>query len=221
MSHTTPTAKQLLPRNAAWAKEIRSADPDYFVRLAAEKQHPKVLWIGCADSRVPETTICDCTLGDIFTHRNIANMVNHPADDCSQAVVQYAVDSLLVEDIVVVGHTKCGGVEAAWLASREPVFPTDTHLQRWLVPLIQLSKELHLNEIPIEEKEKALRMLTEANARRQAYHLSNSRTVQNAVSRGQQISLHAWVFEMETGLLVDISASIPEALAIKSLYRKM
>jgi hypothetical protein len=107
------------------------------------------------------------------------------ADDCGLAVIQYAVDTLLVEHsewlvkfshlicphmaaaVVVVGHTKCGGVEAAWLTSREPVIPTDTPLQRWLVPLINLSKELGLNRLPIGDKEKALRILTEENARRQ------------------------------------------------------
>ncbi|KAJ7437225.1 carbonic anhydrase [Mycena galericulata] len=205
---STPSAKQLLPRNADWANKIKSVDPDYFVRLASQKQHPKVLWIGCADSRVSETTICNCTLGDIFTHRNIANMVTHP-DDCGQAVIQYAVDSLIVEDIVVVGHTKCGGVEAAWLASREPIVPTDTPLQRWLVPLINLSKELHLDRVPIEDKDKALRILTEENARRQVYNLSNLRTIRDAWNRGQKIDLRAWVFQMETGLLLDVSGPFP------------
>ncbi|KAJ7169292.1 carbonic anhydrase [Mycena crocata] len=206
MSHHTPTAKQLLPQNASWAKSVKSVDPQFFVRLAAEKQHPKVLWIGCADSRVPETTICGCTLGDIFTHRNIANMVC-PSDDGARAVVEYAVGSLLVEDIVVVGHTKCGGIEAAWLASREPAVPATTPLQRWLLPLVQLSKALHLDKFPIEQKEKALRILTEENCGRQVFQLSQLKSVQDAWNRGQHISLHPWVFEMETGLLVDVSAS--------------
>ncbi|KAJ7277395.1 hypothetical protein C8J57DRAFT_1504234 [Mycena rebaudengoi] len=105
--------------------------------------------------------------------------------------------------VVVGGHTKCGGVEAAWLTSREPFIPTDTPLDRWLVSLINLSKELGLNRLPIEDKNKALRILTEENARRQVHHIFNLRTVQEAWNRGQKVSLHAWVFQMETGTLVD------------------
>ncbi|KAJ7282227.1 carbonic anhydrase [Mycena rebaudengoi] len=208
MSTPTPSAKDLLSRNAAWAQRIKSEDPTYFERLAAEKQHPKVLWIGCADSRVPETTICDCHLGDIFTHRNIANMVSN-ADDCGLAVIQYAVDTLLVEHIVVVGHTKCGGVEAAWLTSREPVIPTDTPLQRWLVPLINLSKELGLNRLPIGDKDKALRILTEENARRQVRLCSEVVQGPDAWNCGHKVFVHAWVFQMETGTLVDVSGPFP------------
>ncbi|KAJ7099743.1 putative carbonic anhydrase protein [Mycena epipterygia] len=205
---TTPTAKDLLVRNATWAHEITTADPTYFTRLASEKQHPKVLWIGCADSRTSETTICKCTLGDIFTHRNIANMMGD-ADHNSGAVIEYAVDNLQVEDIVVVGHTKCGGVEAAWLMSRDPDFRAYTQLQRWLLPLVYLSKEFHFNEVPIEEKDKALRDLAEANVRRQVSLLSHSTTVRDARKRGQEVRLHAWIFEMETGVLVDVGAQFP------------
>ncbi|KAF7328174.1 Carbonic anhydrase [Mycena venus] len=207
-TETHPNAKDLLPLNEKWAEIVKSEDPTFFERLAAEKQRPKVLWIGCSDSRVPETTICNCNLGDIFTHRNIANMVSR-TQDCGLAVIQYAVDSLLVEDIVVVGHTKCGGVEAAWLASREPTIPTATPLQRWLVPLIDLSKQLGLDRLPLEDKEKALRILTEENARRQVYHIYNLPTVQDAWNRGQKVFLHAWVFQMETGTLVDVSGPFP------------
>ncbi|KAJ7227592.1 carbonic anhydrase [Mycena haematopus] len=208
MTHQTPSAPELLSRNAAWARDITSHDPTYFARLAAEKQHPKVLWIGCADSRVPETTVCACTLGDIFTHRNIANMVAQPNNDNSLSVIEYAVDSLHVEAIIVVGHTTCGGVEAAWVASKDSAIPNQTPLQRWLVPLIKLSVELGLNKYPIEEKAKALRILTEENARRQVQYISTLPTIQDALRRGQKVSLQAWVFEMETGTLVDVSKGL-------------
>ncbi|KAJ6450797.1 carbonic anhydrase [Mycena sanguinolenta] len=209
MTHQTPTVKELLARNATWARDITAANPNYFPQLAAEKQHPKVLWIGCADSRVSETTICACTLGDIFTHRNIANLVGNSQNDCTLSVIEYAVDSLLVEDIVVVGHTSCGGVEAAWIASRAPgAIPTQTPLQSWLAPLVQYSIDLGLNKYPIEEKAKALRLLTEANARRQVQYISALPTIQAAFRRGQKILLHAWVFEMETGRLLDVSNGI-------------
>ncbi|KAJ7138304.1 carbonic anhydrase [Mycena epipterygia] len=207
---STPSAQDLLPRNAAWAQQIEANDPGYFPCLAAKAQQPKVLWIGCADSRVPETTICDCTLGDLFTHRNIANMVV-ASDDSAQAVILHAVESLRVEDIVVVGHTQCGGVEAALAAAREqaavatrapkPVVPADAPLSRWLVPLVQVAKDLGLHLSQLGE-EAALRQLAEENIRRQVVNLSNLRTVQDADPR---VRLSGWLFEMETGRLVDVS----------------
>ncbi|KAJ6545480.1 carbonic anhydrase [Mycena capillaripes] len=207
MSRNTPNAQELRARNAAWARKITLQDPDYFPTLAAEKQHPKVLWIGCADSRLSETTICNCMLGDIFTHRNIANMVS-PTEDNTLAVIEYAIEHLHVEDIVVVGHTKCGGVEAAWLASRDAITPTKTPLERWLVPLIELSRFLGLNKLPLEDKEKALRILMEENVKRQVEYIASLPMYQEA-KRVQILSLHSWVFHMETGTLVDVHASVP------------
>ncbi|KAJ7439584.1 carbonate dehydratase, partial [Mycena galericulata] len=104
-----PPASELIPRNAEWARKKEDIDPDFIEQL--KEQNPKVLWIGCVDSRVPETTICDCTLGDILTHRNIANIVT-PDDDSAHSAIQFALDGLKVQDIVVVGHSRCGGVTA-------------------------------------------------------------------------------------------------------------
>ncbi|KAF7367170.1 Carbonic anhydrase [Mycena sanguinolenta] len=202
MAPRTPRAQELLGGNA-------SANPNYFPQLTAEKQHPKVLWIGCADSRVPETTICGCSLGDILAYSNLANQVAHTENDCGLSVIQYAVETLHVKDIVVVGHTSCDAVEAAWLSSKLPHdrrHPAEKPLQRWLAPLARLSIELGLNLYPMEEKHKAVRMLTEENARRQAHYISSLPIVQVG-SRWAPlgVDVHAWVFEMETGKLIDIT----------------
>ncbi|KAJ7794484.1 carbonic anhydrase [Mycena olivaceomarginata] len=143
---SSPRASELLPRNAEWARRKAEIDPDF--TGGPEPQRPKVLWIGCVDSRVPETTICDCTLGDILTHRNMAKSVPKLCNGrcTSHAVIQFSVERLEVQDIVVVGHSMCGGVTAAWRLSKEAVVPTDTPVERWLLPLIALSKELELDQ---------------------------------------------------------------------------
>ncbi|KAJ7787865.1 carbonic anhydrase [Mycena olivaceomarginata] len=183
--------------------------PISFPRL--ESQSPKVLWIGCVDSRVPETTICDCTLGDILTHRNMANIVT-PADDSTQAVIQFAVEKLNVRDIVVVGHSRCGGVTAAWRLSKEPVVPTDTPVQRWLFPLIALSKELELDQMAPEDKVKAVQILTRENVKRQVLNISNHKSVRDAwATAGRTLQIHGWLFQMETAGLVEVTGPLSES----------
>ncbi|KAJ7210878.1 carbonic anhydrase [Mycena pura] len=195
-----PNAHELRASNATWAAKILASDPKFFERLA-QGQQPKVLWIGCSDSREPETTICNGIPGDIFTHRNIANMVP-PGVDCVESVIEYAVNVVGVQDIVVAGHTKCGGVEAAWLASREPGTPRNTPVERWLVPLIELSRELRLNTLPLDRKEDAVRALTEENVRRQLDNIRHLPFIHGALHR---LSFHPWVFHLERGVLVDIT----------------
>ncbi|KAF8147622.1 carbonic anhydrase [Mycena galopus ATCC 62051] len=202
---TPPRASELLPRNAEWARRTANTDPDFIGGL--KSQGPRVLWIGCVDSRVPEATICDCTPGDILTHRNMANIVP-PDDESAQAAIQFAVEILGVQDIVVVGHSKCGGVRTAWDLSRKSVVPTDTPIQRWLRPLIELSKDLGLDQLAPEDKAKALRTLTEQNVRRQVLNISNHKSVQAA---GKRLQIHGWLFQMETAVLVDVTGPFPEA----------
>ncbi|KAJ7608671.1 carbonic anhydrase [Roridomyces roridus] len=188
----------LLERNAAWAQIITDKDPAYFPNLATSKQEPKVLWIGCADSRVPETTICNSSLGDIFTHRNIANLAT-PTDDSAQAVVQYAL-TLPVDYIIVVGHTHCGGIQAALSIAQgiqPPNIPKDSPVDRWLVPIVQLAKELGGWNVPPTEAD--FRRLAVENARRQVANLSKLAIVQDA-----PVHLRAWLFEIEKGRLVDV-----------------
>ncbi|KAF8143547.1 carbonic anhydrase [Mycena galopus ATCC 62051] len=210
---TPPRASELLPRNAEWARRTANTDPDFIGGL--KSQGPRVLWIGCVDSRVPEATICDCTPGDILTHRNMANIVT-PDDESAQAAIQFAVESLRVQDIVVVGHSMCGGVTEAWRLSRKPVVPTDTPIQRWLRPLIALSKELGLDQLALEDRAKAVRILTEENVRRQVSNISNHKSVQDAwdkenLAGGRKLQIHGWLFQMETAVLVDVTGPFPEA----------
>ncbi|KAJ7721489.1 carbonic anhydrase [Mycena metata] len=204
----SPRASELIARNAEWARRKVNIDPDFIGRL--ESQNPKVLWIGCVDSRVPETTICDCTLGDILTHRNMANIVT-PADDSAHAAIQFAVEHLEVQDIVIVGHSMCGGITAAWNLSRESVVPTDTPVQRWLLPLIALSKELELDQLAPEHKARAVKILTEENVKRQVLNISNHKSVQDAWAGKKKLQIHGWLFQMETAVLVDVTGPFPES----------
>ncbi|KAJ7772286.1 carbonic anhydrase [Mycena metata] len=208
MTPSPPRASELIIRNAEWARRTANIDPGFIGRL--ESQNPKVLWIGCVDSRVPETTICDCTLGDILTHRNMANIVT-PADDSAHAAIEFAVEGLQVQDIVVVGHSLCGGVTEAWRLSRESVVPTDTPVQRWLRPLIALSKELELDQVALEDRARAVQILTKENVKRQVLNVSNHKSVQDAWARGRTLQIHGWLFQMETALLVDVTGPFSDS----------
>ncbi|KAJ7911922.1 carbonic anhydrase, partial [Mycena leptocephala] len=194
----------------------------------------QVLWIGCADSRCPESMICGYSMGDVFSHRKEAKSVVSNIVKSIQAVIQYAINNLHIEDIVLAGHTKCGGVEAAWLLSPDfppsPILddvPTGSPLWRWLQPLITLPKKLNLNRLPWSaQKDTALRLLTDAHAQQSCISrfrgvvtervlLSKSKIVQEARLRGKRVDLHAWVFEIETGNLVDVGHKAPGSLAPK------
>ncbi|KAJ7455688.1 carbonic anhydrase [Mycena galericulata] len=200
---SSPPASELIPHNAEWARRTADTDPGFIGRLRS--QNPKVLWIGCVDSRVPEMTVCDCTLGDILTHRNIANIVT-PDDDSAHSAIQFAVDGLKVQDIVVVGHSKCGGVTAAWHLSRGSDLDVRTGtLNRWLLPLVELSKELKLDQI--EDKATAVPILTEENV----LNISNHQSVQDAWAAGRKLQIHGWLFQMETAVLVDVAGPFPES----------
>ncbi|KAJ6522195.1 hypothetical protein DFH09DRAFT_1330674 [Mycena vulgaris] len=125
--------------------------------------------------------------------------------DNTLTVIQYAIESLYVQDTVFIGQTKFGGVEAAWLASREPITPTETPLQRWLSPLIEISRVLGLDILPLEEKEKALRFLMQENFNWQVEYILSLPVYQEAKERGQILAVHAWAFEMKVGTVLQIS----------------
>ncbi len=169
--------ENLLEQNRKWAAEKLAADPDYFSRHA-KGQKPKYLWLGCSDSRVPPEKILGLEIGEIFVHRNIANLVQ--ADDNSvQSVLQYAIEALKVEHIVVCGHYGCGGVAAACDCSGT--------IQKWLAPVRTLY-ESHPNASQQE--------LVELNVKQQVENIAQSPIYQNA-----KTELHAWVYDIETGLL--------------------
>jgi len=190
-----PTIAQLILSNSQWAAAVTAADHTLFKRFS-QGQSPKILWIGCSDSRVPDNVVTASGLGHIFTHRNIANQV-HLHDDNVLSVITYAVASLGVEHILIVGHTKCGGAEASLKAARgEPLPPGP--LERWLTPLTELTRRLGLQLLPDPE---ALIKVIEASVREQVAHVAESEPVRAAWTARRNLWVHGFVYELENGKL--------------------
>jgi len=181
--------QKLLENNIKWAQGIVHADPGFFIRSAAG-QTPQVLWIGCSDSRVPESVITRFMPGDIFVHRNIANQV-HPNDDNVLSVVEYAVGALKVKHVIVVGHTECGGAKHCLKAAEEPPEPPKDPLHRWLEPLTELARSL-------PQQDRTLPILVKRNVEKQVQTLKGLETVQKA-----KVKVHGWIYDLSTGHLDD------------------
>ncbi|KAG2140026.1 carbonic anhydrase [Suillus cothurnatus] len=188
-------AEDLIHSNREWAHSIIKDNPDFFKDSATHPQTPKVLWIGCSDSRVPASVVTASMPGDIFTHTNIANQF-HSFDDNANSVLSYAVDPVGVEHVVLVGHSVCGGAKAAIkAAAEEPVEPHDP-LTRWLDPLIQLVRTLDLCGLPESE---AVDKVVEANIFRQVDNICKSKPIVTAWAAGNNVSVHGWVYDLATG----------------------
>jgi carbonic anhydrase len=184
--------KQMLLHNVAWANEVAHVDPEFFERLR-HKQTPKVLWIGCADSRVPAEIVTGARPGELFVHRNIANLFV-PHDDNTMSVVEYAVSVLEVKDIVVCGHYGCGGVRASFSALNEDM----PHVEQRIRPLRRLALR-HRNELEtIADIEERTNRLVEISVLEQARLMSAVPVVRDAVPRPR---VHAWVFDIRDGLI--------------------
>lgn len=187
--------KRLILQNKAWAEEQQEKNPELFKELASG-QHPKFLWIGCSDSRVPVNEITDTHSGDIFVHRNIANMVVH-TDLNLLSVLQYAVQVLKVEHIIVCGHYGCGGVKAAFEHNNLGL------LNKWLRNIKDVYR-LHQSEIEeIKDEDARINKFIELNVEEQALNLAKTSIVQQAWADGQKLLLHGWVFDISTGLVHD------------------
>lgn len=180
--------EQLLENNKSWAAEQVVQDPDYF-KKHTEGQSPKYLWIGCSDSRVPVDLITGLGPGEVFVHRNVANRV--VAEDTNlQSVIQYAVDALKVEHIIVCGHYGCGGVKAGTEGG------VTGCIRNWVEPIGQSIKHATDTEETVSW-EKAC----ELNVLHQLQQLRENPFVQDAQKKGQSISLHGWIYDLETGLI--------------------
>ena len=190
----------LLKANRAWAAAKVKGDPEFFLRLVAQ-QTPEYLWIGCSDSRVPANEIVDLAPGEMFVHRNVANLAN-PTDLNFLAVLQYSVEVLKVRRILVVGHYGCGGVKASMAA------PVHGLVDHWIGPLRQLY-ETHRSELMKLDEHARHDRLVELNALEQARLVNANPVVVNARGRGQAIGVHAWVYSLRTGLITDLHAPVP------------
>jgi carbonic anhydrase len=195
----------LKANNRAWAKQIVSAEPDFFSRLARQ-QSPEYLWIGCSDSRVPANEIVGLDPGELFVHRNVANLAP-PQDANYLSVLQFAVDVLKVKHVMVVGHYGCGGVSAAVDGKRRGL------VDHWLHPIREVWRE-HREELgAIGEERARLDRLCELNVMRQVKNVASDVFVQDAWSRGQDLCVHGWVYSLSNGLVTDLNVTVcrPEA----------
>jgi carbonic anhydrase len=210
---------ELFENNRRWASEVEQREPGFFTRLL-KQQTPQYLWIGCADSRVPANELVDLLPGELFVHRNIANVVV-PSDLNALSVIQFAVDALKVRHVIVVGHSNCGGVKAALNNLR--VGLADNWLRH-----IQDVRDAHrslLDEVPAERRVDAL---VELNVLEQALNVCRTTIVEDAWQRGQEVVIHGWVYGLHNGLLEDLRMTVagPDdiepayARAVESVHRR-
>lgn len=202
-----PMISRLLENNRAWSEGRKRDDPAFFARLA-NQQHPEYLWIGCADSRVPANEIVGLDPGELFVHRNVANLAP-PQDANYLSVLQYAVEVLKVRHILVVGHYGCGGVAAA--VDGEPHGLID----HWLHPIRETCVR-HAEELDACPDQKSrLDRLCELNVCRQAVNVASDVILRDAWKRGQEVAVHGWVYSLSDGLVFDLEIDIanPEQLA--------
>jgi carbonic anhydrase len=196
----------LKANNRAWAARMISRDPGFFRRLERQ-QTPEYLWIGCSDSRVPATQIVDLDPGQIFVHRNVANLAP-PQDANYLSVLQFAVDVLKVKHVIVVGHYGCGGVSAAVDGRRRGL------VDHWLHPIREVCQE-HRHELdPILDPIARLNRLCELNVIRQVRNVASDIIVQSAWARAQDVSVHGWIYSLADGLVTDlgVTASAPKQI---------
>lgn len=202
--------KRLLEQNKAWAENITASDPDFFQTLA-KQQTPRFLWIGCSDSRVPATQLAGMMPGEMFVHRNVANLVVHTDFNCL-SVMQYAVDVLKVEHIIVCGHHGCGGVKAAMDAVQFGL------IDNWLRHVQDVIQEHEPLLAKVDDPDKRLDRLCELNVIEQVLNVGRTTIVQGAWERGQELVVHGWIYGLEDGLLRDLRVSIDNAEGLAAAY---
>lgn len=193
------TLQNLLDNNRSWAETVTARDPEFFIRLA-NQQHPRYLWIGCSDSRVPANQITGLAPGEVFVHRNVANVVAE-TDFNVLAVLQYAVDVLKVRHIIVCGHYGCGGVKAAMDNYRHGL------IDNWLAGIRSL-RRMHGRELNGLDQCAALDRLCELNVLAQARHVAHTTILEDAWERGQKINVHSWIYRLDCGRITPLTPSI-------------
>ncbi len=201
----------LFDNNRAWAKRMELEQPGFFNHLA-QQQSPKYLWIGCSDSRVPANQITGLEPGEVFVHRNVANVVVH-SDLNALSVIQYAVDALKVEHIMVVGHYGCGGVIAATRGTR--IGLADNWLRH-----VQDVRDRHRNLLDSITDARRCDALVELNVIEQVINVAQSTVLQDAWLREQDVSLHGWVYGIHDGLLKDMHVTVSGNNGLEVMYRE-
>ena len=204
------TLSHLLDNNRRWAADITARRPDFFRHLAAQ-QTPEYLWIGCSDSRVPANEIVGLDPGELFVHRNVANVVVHTDLNCL-SVLQFAVDVLKVKHVIVTGHYGCGGVRAALDGAKLGL------IDNWLRHVQDVCNQHRAALDALPPAERADR-LCELNVIEQALHVCETTVVQDAWSRGQTVAVHAWIYGLRDGRLRDLGFTVQNAADVAAEYR--
>ena len=206
----SPPLQDLLRNNAEWAARVSREDPGFFDRLSRQ-QAPKYLWIGCSDSRVPANQVVDLAPGEVFVHRNIANVVVHTDLNCL-SVIQFAVDVLKVEHILVVGHYGCGGVHAALTGARVGL------ADNWIRHVGDVAEKhgallAHAGDTPLRHDR-----LCELNALEQVANVCQTTIVRDAWARGQKLIVHGWVYTLRDGLVHDLGLNVSASDQLEPQY---
>lgn len=194
--------KKIIENNKTWSETKLSEDPQFFEKLA-KGQKPPLLWIGCSDSRVPANEVIGAQPGEVFVHRNIANMVVH-SDMNMLSVLDYAVNVLKVEHVIVCGHYGCGGVKAAMGNQSIGI------IDNWIRHIKDVYRHNHEALDAIKDEDKRFDAFVEINAKEQVRDLAKTSIVQNAWRNGQSLSLHGWVYGLDTGIVKDLGVNLSD-----------
>jgi len=201
----------LFDNNRRWAADVTRRDPEFFATLSRQ-QTPKYLWIGCSDSRVPSNEIVGLLPGELFVHRNVANVVVHTDLNCL-SVLQYAIEALAVEHVIVCGHYGCGGVRAAERRASLGL------IDNWLRHVVDISVEHRAELQQIADDDQRVDRLCELNVLAQVRHVCQTTIVQDAWRRKQPLAVHGWIYSLTDGLLRDLALSVDslESYAVRCL----
>jgi carbonic anhydrase len=203
--------QDLIDNNRQWSKDIREQDPEFFPTLA-KQQAPDYLWIGCSDSRVPANEIVGLLPGELFVHRNVANMVVH-TDMNLLSVMQYAVEVLKVKHIIVCGHYGCGGVKAAMENQKLGL------IDNWLLEIKDLYHQKHAMFKDLKTDIEKENLLCELNVVRQVNNLTHTNIVQDAWANGQKLAIHGWVYGLHDGQVNNLNVTLSGSEQLSDLYR--
>jgi carbonic anhydrase len=206
------TLKHLFDNNRNWSKKVSEEMPNFFASLA-EQQNPEYVWIGCSDSRVSANNIVGLMPGEIFVHRNIANLVVHTDMNCL-SVLQFAVEVLQVKHIIVCGHYGCGGVQAALANKRHGL------IDNWLRHIQDTANLYESILSDIEDETEKLNKLCELNVVEQVLNVAETTIVQDAWERGQQLRIHGWIYDLKDGIITDLDVHLENRVGTNTLRKR-
>ena len=203
--------RQLLENNKKWVASKIESDPEYFTRLA-NGQQPPILWIGCSDSRVPANEIIGAQPGEVFVHRNIANMVVH-SDMNMLSVLDYAINALKVKHVIVCGHYGCGGVQTAMTNKHVGI------IDNWIRHIKDVYRLHHEELNSIADEKKKFDRFVELNVQEQVWDLAKTSIIQKAWESGQQVHLHGWVYDIKDGIIQDLDITLKDNHSLEEVYQ--